>query len=405
MKECFIEINVDNLQSNFNWYKSQTKNKFICPMIKANAYGVGLEVVFQALKSAGADHVGIVRLSEAKTVRALDSNINILMFNPCDEEDFEIVVDLQITPVISSMQSLKSLAKILRIKSITSFDVHIEIDTGMNRLGFKQNDLKELFDFLKLETRIKPVGVFSHFLKAEDWPDINGKSYAQLKLFNEITNLFKKLIREEPILVGSKNLIFHLSSSKALNDESRRSELNSELLDYGIRPGLGLYGISQSNKSIKRVVSLKAPIVDLKWINEGETVSYDGIWTAERKTLLGVLPIGYGDGYPRSLMGKSYVLVSGQKAPIIGKICMDFMMIDLTDLVVKSNVSDLSEDILEEWKAEFNQKLNQEYVLIFGGEVHEQGQSIEELSDLAGIISYEFIVGLSSRIKRVVVRN
>ena len=173
MKESFLEINIQNLKSNFNWYQSQTTSGFICPMVKANAYGVGEEIVFKALRAAGAQYVGVVRLSEAQSIRSLDSKVNILMFNPCDEADFQTVVDLKIIPVISSLEALKSLSAVLKKKSQKNFDIHIEVDTGMNRLGFRTESLNLLFDYLKSNKAIKISGVFSHFLKADDWPDYN----------------------------------------------------------------------------------------------------------------------------------------------------------------------------------------------------------------------------------------
>ncbi len=385
MKESYIEINVKNLQHNFKWYQSQSLNKFQCPMIKANAYGVGLDLVFSALKSLKPSAYGVVRLSEALSIRKKDNDVKILMFNPCDQDDYNVLIDQNITPVISSFESALILEKALKNKRINQFEVHIEVDTGMNRLGFRIHELDQLFAFITNNSSIIISGVFSHFLKADDWPEKSGRCFAQLTMFEEVVKIFDTLNKNHSESISKKGLDFHLSSSKAFNDSGLSSEYNDRLKSFGLRPGLGLYGISQNNKNLKPVLSLKSPIVSLKWIPKGESVSYDGVWVADKKSLIGVLPIGYGDGYPRSLTGKTYVLIHGQKIPVVGLICMDFLMIDCTSVQDKVKIDDLA--------------------VVFGQESNRLSLSIEDLSDKAGMITYEFITGLSARLKRVAVET
>lgn len=385
MKESFLEIHAQNLIHNFNWYKSVSPNSFVCPMIKANAYGVGEDLVFQILKSLNPSAFGVVRISEALSVRQKDPRAKILMFNPCDADDYKKAIEFNITPVISNIQGLKDLEKVLIEQKIKNFEIHIEIDTGMNRLGIKYSHLDLLFETLDHTTCVSVTGVFSHFLSAEDWPHKTGKSFEQLNLFKKVVNSFVEYKKNKPKLFTSEKLIFHLSSSKAINEDGLISDINKDLFQFGFRPGLGLYGISQNNKNLKPVLSLKSPILDLKWVDEGETVSYDGIWKASKKSLIGVLPLGYGDGYPRSLAEKSYVLLHQHQIPIVGKICMDFMMIDCTQIQNKVRVGDLA--------------------LVFGYESEMGMISIEDLSERAGMITYELIVRLSSRLKRTVLET
>lgn len=385
MKESFLEINANHLLHNFNWYQTKSENGFVCPMIKANAYGVGEDIVFNILKKLNPSAFGVVRLSEALSIRKKDPKVKILMFNPCDQIDYLEVINNNITPVISSIAAIEDLEAVLKSKNKNKFKVHIEIDTGMNRLGIKPKDIPALFNVLLNTKRILIEGVFSHFLSAEDWPERSGRCYNQLNEFDEIIKLFNQFKSNHNHCFVEEDFIIHLSSSKALNDAGLAYEYNSSLTRYGFRPGLGLFGVSQKNSNLMPVLNLKSPVIDLKWIEKGESVSYDGIWTADKKSLVGTLPLGYGDGYPRSLAGKSYVILNGKKVSVIGKICMDFMMIDCTELQDTVKIGDLA--------------------LVFGYDSVIGGISIEDLSDLAGMISYEFIVRLSSRLKRIITEN
>lgn len=405
MKECFLEIDAAKLAHNFNWYKS--KSDFVCPMIKANAYGVGEKEVFQILKSQGAKTFGVVRLSEALSVRSMDERVNILMFNPIDEQDVHYVLQHRITPVISNLKCLTLLNQAVKKQGLNSFDIHIELDTGMNRLGFKSYNLPELFNILKSTTSIRLAGVFSHFLAAEDWPNKEGQSFKQFTMFNSFVEEFKKLLKDHPNLESKNKVIFHMSSSKALNDNPDLLELNKELLSFGVRPGLGLYGVSQNNQNLKKVLSLKAPIIDLKWVFKGETVSYDGIWQAEKTTLIGLLPLGYADGFPRSLTKKACVNIEGHLAPVLGKICMDFIMIDLSywaHMCLGIDLSSLTaSDLNSTLTATELKDLYSKTVTIFGDGAGLNNLSLESVCETAGLTTYEFLARLSPRIQRRVI--
>ncbi len=405
MNECFLEINTDNLRHNYAWYKS--KSDFVCPMIKANAYGVGEKQVFEILRSAGAKYFGVVRLSEALSVRSMDDNVEILLFNPLDESDIHKVIENKITPVISTFYSLKVLHNFLKTQRLPCCDIHIEIDTGMNRLGFKDYNLVELADFLKSQNKIKIAGVFSHLLEAADWPSKTGKSFKQLNHFKSTVSKFTAIFQDQPKLRSSKGVVFHVSSSKALNDNFLMSDEDNELLTYGLRPGLGLYGVSQLNKHLKPVLSLKAPIVDLKWVFKGETVSYDGVWQADITTLIGILPIGYADGFPSSLLGKAFVIIENKQAPVIGKICMDFIMVDLShwaNQILGNDLSSMSpSDLNDSLKHSEFRSLVSKVVTIFSSDLTAGNFSLESLAERAGLTTYEFLARLSARVQRRVI--
>lgn len=407
MKESVLEINANHLKHNFQWYKSQTTSGFICPMIKANAYGAGAEEIFKILRSDGADTVGVVRLVEAEKIRGLDQDVDILMFNPCDKESFRKALKLNVTPVISSLQCLADLSAVLVDSPGQCVSIHLEFDTGMNRLGFKTHQLEDLMRVLNLQTQIQVAGIFSHLVQADDWPAPTGRSSQQLKDFQVLCSRFKSFLESQPNLQTDHALKCHFSSSKALNDLAQLASNKTDLIQYGFRPGLGLYGISQNNQKLKTVLTLKSPIVDVKWIAEGETVSYDGAWTAHRDSLIATLPLGYGDGFPRSLMGKTHVGIEGLKAPVVGKICMDFIMVDLTDLALASKGDDLSSftasDLKRAYKATELQAWLSKVAVVFGDRTLDEDLTVESLSEKSGFITYEFLVRLSSRLRRKVV--
>lgn len=384
MKEAQLEIDTKSLRENYLWFSSQTSSDFVCPMVKANAYGVGDIYVIPELIAEGADWLGVVRLSEALRVRKLHTKVNILIFSPLGEVDYLKTLEKSITPVISNLKALKDLASACKRTDLKEeINIHLELGTGMNRLGFKPAEIATFMTHLKnlrdSGLKIRIDGFFTHFLLASDWPNESGRSRQQLEMFEETIREIETYKREHPSIF-SEEISFHISSSRALSFANASMGGKSGVMKYGIRPGIDLYGISPLNTWLKPVISLKAPIIDLKWIEAGESVSYDATWIAKRKSLIGVLPIGYGDGLPRSLSNLGSVIVANCFCPIVGLICMDFVMIDLTEMA----------DTVKE----------EDVALIFG-KTSEKSISVQELADKAGLSAYELMTGFSKRLKRL----
>ena len=395
LKEAVLYIDSEALKSNFDWFKQRTQSSFVCPMIKANAYGLGDSLVYDILSEHGVKYFGMARLSEALNLRAAEKNIRghknsseILLFNAFSEKDLELMLENRITPVVSSQEQVRCLQKFLENKDpdFNSLKIHLELDVGMNRLGLKEEKdlegvLKELSKFQK---PIYVEGIFSHFSHAEDWGDEKGVSVCEEKRFQKMVNLCMDFFERRRDLKADPFFI-HLPSSRALENKDV-CEIESSL-EYGIRPGIGLYGLSFSGRKsgLKPVLSLRAPIVDVRLLKKGEKVSYGGLWTAPEDVEVAVLPMGYGDGYPRSLMTDSYVLFEGEKIPIVGAICMDFMMICLSQ-------SSLSRELRKS-------QLLGEMVTLIGSEGPLE-VTVEELAQKSNQISYEFISGLSHRLLR-----
>lgn len=363
ISEAVLSIDYANLKYNVEWMKTRTTNSFFCPMVKANAYGAGAVLVSQALIQMGVNKLGVARLSEAIELREAGIEADILLFNHFTEEELALGQELNLTFVVSSMQQLELFNSFCKKLENQDLNMHLEFDTGMSRLGFSLQELDALREYID-KNNLQVQGVFTHFLEAINWPETGKSSQKQTEEFLKITQKFPESVA-------------HIASSKALAGGEKKWQ-------YGVRPGVWLYGVDSANTHLKPALRLTAPIISLRTISAGQSVSYGGVWVASRPTKIATLPIGYGDGYSRTLTGQTEVLVKGKKAPVVGAICMDYMMVDVTDV-------DQSLELGEE-------------VLIFGeDQVSGQEISIESLAQKCNVIAYEFIVGLSQRLRRQIV--
>ena len=291
------------LKNNLEHYKAKTSSEFVCFMVKANAYGHGALEVASILKRYGAKTFGVVRVSEALRLRdCLGGDPDILLYGPFLESDISSLVSNKIQPVVARWKDLKALTHWQKAsQSNQTISIHLKFDTGMNRLGF---NLSEADEVIKASSPFSILGVCTHFYDAES----KEKSEAQKKSFLDV---FKK-----------KPFSMHISSTKALKEDVREK--------LGVRVGLGIYGVSETNNLELPVLSVKSKFVEVRIINAGETVSYGAKWQSKKKSKIAVVPLGYADGIDRRLEG-FFVLVRGKPVKIVGAICMDYFMVDLTD--------------------------------------------------------------------------
>ena len=305
-----MEINLDNIAYNVRKIKEVVgENVAIAAVVKANAYGHGAVDLAPAIMENGADYLAVATLSEALELRNHYSDYNIFIMGYTPDEYLEYVVKYNITQTIFSLHQ----AELLNNKIPK---VQIKYDTGFNRLGYKDcqesiDEINKIFDLDNLEIE----GIFSHFALAGKEED----DAQYRKLINVIEQLEKK---------GRKIKYKHICDSISGIDYPQY-RLNM------IRPGAIIYGLkSYSDDSVvlKQALTFKTRIYHIKTIEKGEGVSYDYAWRAERRSSIGTLPFGYADGYPRNMRDKGYVTINGKKAPIVGVICMDQCMVDLTDI-------------------------------------------------------------------------
>jgi alanine racemase len=367
LRDTYVEINLDNIAYNVRKIKEVVgENVAIAAVVKANAYGHGAVDLAPAIMENGADYLAVATLSEALELRNHYSDYNIFIMGYTPDEYLEYVVKYNITQTIFSLHQAELLNSLGRSHNKIP-KVQIKYDTGFNRLGYKDcqesiDEINKIFDLDNLEIE----GIFSHFALAGKEED----DAQYRKLINVIEQLEKK---------GRKIKYKHICDSISGIDYPQY-RLNM------IRPGAIIYGLkSYSDDSVvlKQALTFKTRIYHIKTIEKGEGVSYDYAWRAERRSSIGTLPFGYADGYPRNMRDKGYVTINGKKAPIVGVICMDQCMVDLTD-IPEARVGDEA---------------------IIYGDGTGNTADIQEISELAGTNKNEIMCRFTRRTPRVYIKD
>ncbi len=371
-------INVENFKHNVDNLKKNLGSLFFCPMIKANAYGHGDQMMAKILSQMGVPYRGVGLIEEALHIRSVDSNQKIVYFGVIDELCLKEIIFHQIIPVISGPGELKLLGQYCHGHNLL-YPIHLKIDTGMHRLGFLQSELSNLIEQLKSYPQLQVEAVMTHFAIGEDIQDDQGLTQKQMTEF-----------RQSLLQLGLKFKYVHALNSAALIGlaNSGDTKLLSQFQNIGARPGLACYGYSPvpNNNviSLRPVMSVYSKIVHIKPIEKGQGVSYGHTWVAQKKSWIGIIPMGYADGYPRDLSNKAYVLVFGEKCPVVGNVCMDYFMVDLTALIPKYSFEQLHFCL----------------VTIMG---YDQSGSLIGADQLAGwgsTITWEILTRLSERVPR-----
>lgn len=316
LRDTFLEVNLDNIIYNMKNIKEMVGEEVaIAAVVKANGYGHGAVGVAQELMENGADYLAVATLTEALDLRRHFSDYKIFIMGFTPDKYLEHVVKNDITQTIFSYRQ----AEILndygnRYNKIPV--VHIKYDTGFNRLGFR--DSKENIDEIEKISKLPNLnveGIFSHLALTNKEED--EKQYR--KLLKVIENLEER---------GVKFKYNHIEDSISAVDypEFRMNMIRPGAIIYGIK------GFHYGTLDLKQALTLKTKVYNVRKVSKGEGVSYSYVWKAERDSIIGTVPFGYADGYPRNLTGKGFVTIRNQKAPIIGIICMDQCMVDLTDI-------------------------------------------------------------------------
>ena len=369
---AWVEVNLDNLAYNMKNIRNKVDCKEIFAVVKANGYGNGAFEVSTILLQNGATRLSVARVSEAIELRheGITCQINVLGITP--PTLFEDIIQYDIEPTVCSYNYAMELSKLAKKKSKT-VKIHIAVDTGMGRIGFKPTieSIEEVIKIHKLES-IKIEGLFSHFCTADE----TDKEYS-IYQFKRYEWFSRKLVK-----MGISIPIRNIANSAAI------MELPSTYLD-AVRPGIIMYGyypsqqVNKDSLDIKPVMSLKANIVFIKTLEAGEYIGYGRKFKTKRRSIIATLPLGYADGYTRLLSNKAKVIINGQFAPIVGNICMDQCMVDVTDI---SGV-----------------KLGDEVILI--GSDGDLKYDADDIASTLGTINYEVLCMLSRRIPRVYIEK
>lgn len=371
-RPAILEINLDNLAYNIRNLRAHTdKNTSIMAIVKANGYGHGAISSSKIFLKNGADRLGVSILPEGIELREAGIEVPILILNYTPPSQYKNLVKYDLTQNIYTYKDAKALSDTASSLKKDAL-IHIKIDTGMGRIGFYPNDksVEEIIKISKLP-RIKIEGIFTHFAKSDE----ADKEFTGIQ-FKRFMDIVEK-IEKKGLYIDIK----HASNSAATIDIE---EYNLNM----IRPGLLLYGhypseeVKKNNLKVIPAMTLKSSISNIKTVSKGSGISYNHIYVADKRTKIGTLPIGYADGYSRMLTGKASVSVGTSRARVVGKICMDQMMIDLSNLD-KVKIGD--------------------EVILFGYE--KNSPSVEEIADWLGTINYEVLCMMSRRVPIIYIKN
>lgn len=340
----------------------------IMAVVKANGYGHGAVPISKAVLDNGADYLAVAIFNEAQELREAGITAPILILGYTPDEQVKQVVELDIAQTIYSFVGAEAVSE-AAVRLGKKAKIHIKIDTGLGRLGF-MTDIVSVQDIIKIAQLpgIEIEGMFTHFSVADD----RDKEYTKLQYhrFLEFDSKIKKSGLHIPIK--------HAANSATLID------LPEVQMDM-VRVGITLYGLYPSDEVLKEKLVLKpalqfkAQVAQVKTVPAGSSISYGRRYITDRETVIAIIPVGYADGYSRLLTNKSHVIIHGQKVPVVGTVCMDQFMIDVTT-VPSVNTGD-------------------EVVLI--GRQGDQQITAEDLAGLIGTINYEIVCMISNRVPRI----
>jgi alanine racemase len=361
------EIDLSALRANYRALRAYTNGAKIMAVVKADAYGHGAVTVAHTLREEGCLHFGVATLEEARELRKAGLEERIYLLGGFFVEQAETIVALNLIPSIFDLSLIEPLDRAAERQGRRPFVAHMKIDTGATRLGILPAQLPRAIDLLRGAHSLQLGGAFTLLANAAD----PGSSVTnqQLTVFNEAVAQLRAAGFDLPMN--------HAANSAAL---VLRHDAHYNLM----RPGLALYGLPpvhavREQVELRPVMTFKTRLMQLKRVPAGSGVSYGHTFVTPRESTLGVLPVGYADGYRRGLQHGGEVLIRGSHAPVVGAICMDLTMIDLTD-VPNARVGD--------------------EVILWGG-VGEAMISVNDVARLAQTISYEMLCTVGRRVQRI----
>ena len=364
--ETVLEINLNALSHNLSFYKSKLKPKTkLMVMVKAFGYGNGGFEIAKLLEHHKVDYLGVAFADEGISLKNDGIHLPIMVLNP-ESTSFSSIIQHQLEPEIYSLKGLRAFLKIAEQKKLKKYPIHIKLDTGMHRLGFEEEQLQELIATLKENQSVVVKSILSHMATSDDLEHHEFALY-QIALFEKMSSLIMTELKIKPIR--------HILNTSGIS--------NFPKAQYDmVRLGIGLYGISndpEEQPNLENVGTLKSIISQIRTIDAGESVGYGRRFVASKTTKVATIPIGYADGISGHWgNGVGFVTIHNQKAPIIGSICMDMLMVDVSEISC----------------------LEGDSVVIFG-----ESPTVIYLAEKLQTIPYEILTGISQRVKRVFYRE
>lgn len=362
--ETVLEVDLDAVVHNFNFYKSRLQSdvKLVC-MVKANGYGAGAVEIAKTLQYHRCDYLAVAVAEEGIQLREEGISLPLIVLNP-EVNGFEELFSADLEPEVYNFRILEAFIKEAERRGITHYPIHLKIDTGMHRLGFLPEQIPEMIALLKRQKGLKVCSVFSHLSASESW-HFDEFTHRQMDIFRKAA--------EEIEQAFNYPVYKHILNSAGME---RFPDTRWDMT----RLGIGLYGISASGlPGLRNVCTLKTTILQIKQVSSNETIGYGRKEKLDRDARIATIRFGYADGLDRQFGNrKGKVLINGQYAPIIGNVCMDLCMVDVTD--IKANEGDT--------------------VILFG-----ENLSVIELAESIGTIPYEILTSVSPRVKRIYIKE
>ena len=364
--ETVLEINLNAISHNLNFYKAKLKPETkIMVMVKAFGYGNGGFEIDKLLEHHKVSYLGVAFADEGISLKTAGIHLPIMVLNP-ENTSFEAIIHHHLEPEIYSLKGLKTFLKVAEQKKLYHFPIHIKLDTGMHRLGFEEENIEELISVLKGNKTVIVKSILSHMATSDD---IKHRDFAllQIDLFDKFSSKLMDELQIKPIR--------HILNTSGI---SNFPEAQYDM----VRLGIGLYGVSndvEEQKYLENVGTLKSIISQIRTIDAGESVGYGRRFIAEKTTKIATIPIGYADGISRLWgNGVGFVTINDQKATIVGSICMDMLMVDVTEIQCDEGDS----------------------VIIFG-----ESPTVSFMAEQLQTIPYEILTSISQRVKRVFYRE
>lgn len=369
-RPTLCEINTSALRHNYRQLKKMAGDREILGVVKANAYGHGATQVARVLASEGVRVFGVASVEEGIELRRSGIAGRIICFGGALGAQAQDLLEFGIEPIVFNAESVRTLAHQSHA-SAKALRIHLKVDTGMGRLGVPMKDFKSLLQLISECSGLSLASVMSHLASADE-PDPTPTD-TQIKNFAKMEKIVAEIYPKTPV--------FHFSNSAALIDQKMADT-------QWVRPGIAMYGAYPNSRfkeklDLKPVMTWRTQIISLKDFPAQSPLSYGGTFVTQRPSKIAILPVGYADGYSRAFSNKGVMLVRGKRVPVVGRVCMDLTLLDVTDLT--------SVEIGDE-------------VLLLGSQGDETLRA-EELANLIGTISYEIFCGISSRVPRLMVNN
>ena len=356
-----LEISLTALKHNYHYLKNKTKPRTkTLAVVKAFAYGLEPVNIAKTLEKEGVDYFGVAYADEGIKLRENGIKTPILVLH-AQVSNYNLLIKHNLEPNIYSLYTLKQFIDFAKENNLDAYPIHLKFNSGLNRLGFNIDEVDELIQLVQNNKNIKVVSAFSHIAASED---LNEKEFTekQISTFDSIiTALHSKL---------KHHFVVHMSNtSGVINYPNAHFDM--------VRLGIGLYGFGNDDKEtekLQNVASLKSVISQIRTVKKGESISYNMAFTTKKDEKIAIIPIGHADGFSRPLgCGNGYVTIHGQKAYTSGNVCMDMILVNITNIDCKEG----------------------DEVIIFNNQ-----QTVEEFATICHTISYEILTAISQRIKK-----